>query len=141
MPLVYSVDHVSRVIVVRGSVAVLPDEAVETASQLLANESVGPDYGLMFLMDAMTLDTPSEVVLKVASVLRSLRTRFKSRYAIVTARTGGVLTTNLVVFEADDGSGSEAPTSEGEARALRQYPWRSGGTCRPGDGACRLSIR
>jgi len=118
VPLVYSIDHADRVIVVKDFVAVLPDEVSETAGQLLADESVGTDYCLMFLMEPITTDAPSEVVSWVALVLRALRTRFKSRYAIVTQGPGAVVMAYFVAFEADDGSDSiRAFTSEAEARA------------------------
>jgi hypothetical protein len=72
----------------------------------------------MFVMHQINVDTPPEIVSRVASVLRAIRTRLKSRYAIVTARTGGVLTANLLVFELDDGSDwIRAFTSETQARA------------------------
>jgi hypothetical protein len=77
----------------------------------------------MFVVDETALDPEPEEMPKIVALLRSLRSKFSGRFAIVTSRPGCVTTASLVAFDVDGGSDSvRAFLHEDEARA-----WLLGG--------------
>ena len=118
MPFDHVVDHVSRLVVARGTGEGSLEDVSDSARRLLEDPSIGTDYRLMIVADDTELDLTTEEALSIVSILGAVRSRFRSRIAIVTSRPDRITTAYLVAFAADRGSGNvQSFISEGEARA------------------------
>jgi len=117
MPFEHRIDPHGRMVVVRGTGEGSREEAFDSARRLLHEPSVGLDYSLMFVVDETSLDPGAEEMAMIVLLLRTMRTRFKGRFAIVTSRPGRVSIAMLVAFDVDDGVGNvRAFMTEAEAR-------------------------